>query len=326
LLQIETGWYSSPHANFRAAILSALGHAPEVIEAGRFQRFATSERRGDDAGWCRLFDDLRGGVFGCYRAGVSEVWQAERKWPMTREQRVHMARQVAAATAERQRAQRERWGANAQRNAELWAQCVPSVPRDPVTLYMEQRGLGGASPLPACLRYHPKLAYWQDGDKLGVFPAMVAPILSPEGRMVALHRTYLRSDGRKAGVRTTKKLTAAAGALAGACIRLHRPVHGILGVAEGIETALAASLASGVPTVAAYCAGALAGYVWPAGVRRLVIFADNDQAGRKAASNLQSRAVQAALRVQVMTPTDQGADWCDVWAQRGAVTVEGGAA
>ena len=42
-----------PLQAFRAAILAALGHAPEVIEPGRFQRFATSERRGDFAG-----DDL----------------------------------------------------------------------------------------------------------------------------------------------------------------------------------------------------------------------------------------------------------------------------
>ena len=40
-----------PLQAFRAAILAALGHAPEVIEPGRFQRFATSDRRADDAGW-----------------------------------------------------------------------------------------------------------------------------------------------------------------------------------------------------------------------------------------------------------------------------------
>ena len=47
---------------FRAAILAALGHAPEVIEPGRFHRFGTSERRGDSAGWCKAFDDLRAKV------------------------------------------------------------------------------------------------------------------------------------------------------------------------------------------------------------------------------------------------------------------------
>jgi hypothetical protein len=36
-----------------------------------------------------------------------------------------------------------------------------------------------------------------------------------------------------------------------------------LGIAEGIETAAAASLGSGLPVVAAYCANALAGFAFP---------------------------------------------------------------
>ena len=168
-------------------------------------------------------------------------------------------------------------------------------------------------PLPAALRLHRALPYWHGADKLGTFPAMVAPIIAPDGRTVALHRTYLSADGRKADVPTVKKLTGAAGPLAGACTPLHRPAHGVIGVAEGVETALAAWLASGVPTVAAYCANALAGFLWPAGVQRLVIFADADKAGREAADKLLGRAVRAGLRVQVLTPTEPGADWCDVW-------------
>jgi hypothetical protein len=110
--------------------------------------------------------------------------------------------------------------------------------------------------------------------------------------------------------------------LAGASIRLAKPRAGRLGIAEGIETALAASLASGVPTVAAYCANALAGFLWPPEVQALVIFADNDKAGRKAADTLRPRALRAGLRVNVVTPSDEGADWCDVWAARGAVAME----
>ena len=103
---------------------------------------------------------------------------------------------------------------------------------------------------------------------------------------------------------------------------MHKPARGCIGIAEGIETALAAWRASAVPTVASYCAGNLAAWQWPAGVRRLVIFADNDKAGREAADALQARAVRAGLQSSVMTPTDAGADWLDVWAARGAVTVE----
>ena len=198
---------------------------------------------------------------------------------------------------------------------------VPLTACDPVTQYLAQRGLGDVSPLPEVLRLHRGLDYWHEGERVGTFPAMVAPIVAPDGRTVALHRTYLGPGGRKADVPNAKKLTGATGPLSGACIPLDRPARGLLGVAEGIETALAASLASGVPTVAAYCASALAGFLWPAGVRRLVVFADNDRAGRKSAAELQSRAVRSGLAVNVMTPTDEDADWCDVLAARGAIEV-----
>lgn len=306
--------------SFRTAMLAALGHAPDNIEPGKVHRFATSDKRGDDAGWCKLFADLRGGVFGCNRSGARETWSAFPREAMTRQQRAELARQVEAAARERERVQREQWAENAARIARLWAQCVPLMPGDPVTLYLKRRGFGGVWPLPACLRLHRALPCW-DGDKrIGTFPAMVAPLVQADGRVVALHRTYLAADGRKADVRSPKKLTAAAGPLAGACIALH-DLTGCttVGIAEGIETALAAWLASGIPTVAAYCAGNLAAWEWPAGVQRIVVFADHDPAGAVAAEKLHQRARIAGLAVNVMTPTTEGNDWADVWARRDAV-------
>ena len=311
-----------PVQAFRGAILAVLGHAPEMIEPGRFHRFATSDRRADDAGWCKLFDDMRGGVFGCYRQGVSETWSAALRATMTREQRAELVRQVMAATAEREAQQRQQWAENAQRIAKMWAQCVPLRPGDPVTLYLKRRGLGGVWPLPELLRLHRALPYWQGAEKLGTFPAMVAPIIAPDGRTVALHRTYLTADGRKADLPSPKKLTGAAGPLAGACIPLHKPARGCTGIAEGIETALAAWCASAMPTVASYCAGNLAEWRWPASLQHLVIFADADMAGRDAAEALRGRAEAARLRCEVMTPTTDGADWCDVWAAGAGVLIE----
>jgi len=312
---------SSAATSLQVAIRAALGHAPDVIEPGRFQRFPTSDRRSDKAGWCKLFNDMRGGVFGCYRQGISETWTAADRATMTKEQRAALARQVLAATVQRQAQQRQQWAVNADRNAQLLAQSVLPVPGDPCALYLEQRGLGGVWPLPAALRLHHALPYWDGGKKLGMFPVMLAPVVAHDGRMVALHRTYLTRDGRKAEVPEVKKLTGAAGPLSGTCIALHKPVRGCIAVAEGIETALAGWRASGLPTVAAYCAGNLATYVWPPGINRLVVFADADPAGYAAAESLKVRALRAGLSVAVMTPSTPGADWCDVWAQRAAVAV-----
>jgi len=314
-----------PTNDFAAVILAALGHAPEVIEPGRMVRFATSGKRRDTPGWCKLFDDTRGGVFGCFRQGISKTWSATDARLMTPAERATFAREVAAATRERERQQRAEWAVNAKRIASLWARCVPVTGGDPAHRYLCRRLKLDTLAVPACLRVHPALDYWHDGKKLGKFAAMVAPLTAPDSRTVALHRTYLTDDGQKADVPTVKKLTGTAGPLAGASIRLASPRGGVLGIAEGLETALAAWLASGVPTVAAYCAGALAGYVWPAGVKRLVIFADADEAGRKAANNLRVRALRAWVSVNVMAPTDDSADWADVWAARAGVTVEAAA-
>lgn len=303
--------------NFRAAILSALGHAPKVIEPGRIQRFSTSGRAADRAGWCQLFEDCRAGVFGDFRSGMSSVWTAQRREVMTPAERADMARRLTQAKAQRDAQQRRQQADNAQRNEALWAKTVPVSDGDPVSLYLRRRGLTG--PVPACLHLHPRLTYWDDGDR-GAWPAMVAPLAGPNGRVLALHRTYLTADGCKAPVHTVKKLTSAAGPLAGACIPLHTPQNGVIGLAEGIETAQAAHLASGLPTVAAYCAGNLAAYEWPAGVRRIAVFADADPPGAAAAQSLKARAMRAGLRVTVLTPTTPGADWCDVWAQRATVT------
>jgi len=63
---------------FAGTIRENLGYAPDPgeIVPGRMIRFATSGRKGDDAGWCKLFEDGEGGVFGCWRQGITETWQA----------------------------------------------------------------------------------------------------------------------------------------------------------------------------------------------------------------------------------------------------------
>lgn len=257
---------------FADGIRSVLGTAPDDIEPDHLHRFSTNGKRGDSSGWCRLFADGRAGVFGCWRLGVSEVWSATAPGQMTRSERVALHRQVQAAKAERQRAQAEQWGRNAGRIAFLWRQCREVTQGDPVHRYLCQRLALAGLAVPAVLRLHPAMPYMHDGESAGTWPCMVAPIVGTDGKPRALHRTYLTPDGRKADVPgPVKKLTPACGLLAGGSIRLREPdAAGNLGVCEGIETALAAFCASGVPTVAAYCAGALAGFHWPAGVRRLV--------------------------------------------------------
>ena len=225
-----------------------------------------------------------------------------------------MRHQMHLAAREREAAQLVQWAKNALKNATLWAESEHAG--EAVIRYLAARGLADWC-IPTCIRQHPGLAYWHTNNdgvlhNMGSFPAMLAPIVSSDGKLLAVHRTYL-GNACKADVPTPKKLTASAGLLAGACIPLAGPRGGVIGIAEGIETAAAASLGSGLPVVAAYCANALSSFHWPRDVERLVIFADNDPAGQQAAAVLAQRAENAKISTKTLTPSEPGGDWADVW-------------
>lgn len=295
---------------FLGAIQASLGYAPQYLEPGRFCRFGRRK-----SGWAKLFSDCLGGVYGDYRQNLSSHWSARHPQHQSPAELAAMRHHVQLAAREREAEQRAQWAKNAERNTALWAASIPAD--DAVLSYLAARGLEQWT-LPDCIRQHPGLAYWHADDNgdlhmLGRYPAMLAPIVSG-GKLLAIHRTYL-GDGYKADVPTPKKLTAASGPLAGAFIPLAVPRGGVLGIAEGIETAAAASLGSGMPVVAAYCANALAGFTFPRGIERLVIFADHDPAGQKAAAALAQRATRAGLIPKTLTPSKPGSDWADVWLE-----------
>ncbi|MFM2067576.1 MAG: hypothetical protein RLZZ584_2485 [Pseudomonadota bacterium] len=319
---------------FRAAVRDALGAAPDVIRPGVFERFGVEGKRGDYSAWCKLFDDGRAGIYGDFRSGASLVWINHTGPAPTAAQRAAIRAEFARAQALRKAVQAEGWERAAESNHWLWGQCWPIDAKglqQPAALYLRRRlALPDAHPLELSdsLRCHRRLRYWSRGPGRYEFPALVAKLTQADGRMVALHRTWLTKTGEKAQVDgPVRKLTQVSGETAGACIRLAnwRPMttgsHAhLVGIAEGIETALSAMLGSGIPTHAAYCAGNLAAWQWPPEARRVAIFADNDSAGQDAAERLAHRVRAAGLVAHVLTPSQPGQDWCDVWAARPADT------
>jgi hypothetical protein len=133
-----------------------------------------------------------------------------------------------------------------------WKETIPLNHADarPVRTYLECRALGDILQAPpAVLRAHRGLAYWDGKDNFGTYPAMVALFHGADGQPVTLHVTYLRTDGcAKASVRSPKKILGVPirGATKGGAIHLYEPKSGILGIAEGIESALSMHLLYGV--------------------------------------------------------------------------------
>lgn len=126
-----------------------------------------------------------------------------------------------------------------------WSASLEVSAGDPVHRYLTQTRKLTLPEVPRALRFHPGLEYREDEKLIGTFPAMVAPVIAPNGKAVSIHRTYLTVDGKKASVPSPKKLMTPTkeGATRGAAIRLFEP-DTRLGIAEGIETALACNLAS----------------------------------------------------------------------------------
>ena len=300
---------------FTNTIMAALGYAPVDPDPGVITRFATSPRLSKRDGWCILFADRQGGVFGCYRTGASGTWQAARQRPLSHADRLAHALAVEQATKLRHAERASLWADKRKKWGPVWNQAQP-LGDCAAARYMQRRGFAALTGRwPQSLRCT-RLDYWQDGEILGTFPVMLSAVQGVDGRTVALHRTYLNDDGTKASVPTVKKLSGAFGLVMGAAVRLF-PEAQRLGVAEGVETAVAACLGSSVPTWAAVSASGLEVLQWPAQVRELVVFADCDETrrGQEAAQRLAHRAVASGLTVRVLTPSEAGCDWADVFAE-----------
>ena len=107
--------------SFREAMQARGLQPPSYIEPGKLYRFASSERAGDTAGWCKQFDDQLGGVYGDWREGWQENWQAKRDQPMSATERAMRQRQIREAQRERETEERASQAAAAQRAASIWS-------------------------------------------------------------------------------------------------------------------------------------------------------------------------------------------------------------
>jgi putative DNA primase/helicase len=199
--------------------------------------------------------------------------------------------------------------------ARVWKRGTPVRRADPVDHYLRSRGVG-LDIYPPVLRCS-ALDYYRD-DETGAhsrLPAMFALVHGAEGKPVAVHRTFLAADGSgKALVVTPRK--AAGGYGSTPTIRLTPPGI-VMGIAEGIETALAASVLFKVPTWSVICANGIRNFEPPPECRHLEIFADHDAngTGQRAADELAKR-LRNHIAVEVRLPEHQGDDWNDVLLER----------
>jgi putative DNA primase/helicase len=86
----------------------------------------------------------------------------------------------------------------------------------------------------------------------------------------------------------------------------------MLGWAEGIETAMAATQLTGIPCWATLGTERFARAVLPASVGRLILFLDNGSGGRRAERLAREAHRGTSVEIEARYPKAAGADWNDV--------------
>lgn len=176
--------------------------------------------------------------------------------------------------------------------------------------YLKARGIRNSRTVE--LRFAPHLRHTPANRR---FPAMVARISDNRG-FCAVQRTFLDESGspKKAEVKPAKMTR---GPMGNGAVRLRSVTGDVLGLAEGIETALSAAQLYSMPVWATLSAMRLNQIEIPEGVRFLHVFGDPGEVGRKEAFKAADEYELKGYHVEVYFPeahfrAREGKDFNDV--------------
>jgi hypothetical protein len=201
----------------------------------------------------------------------------------------------------------------------IWFAAKPIEDRSAAWLYLWWRGIAPMRPIPS-LRFTPEL-YCSELRK--PLPALVGAVQDAEGRVTAIQRIWLGKSievvdgvgpdkGNRPALLAPKKTL---GPMGQGAVRLGRAANTI-GIAEGIETALAVRKIYSLSVWAALGAGRMANLYIPDTVGRVVIFADNGDAGHKAADRAIDTYEAQGLIADAEFPPPEHGDFVDWLAER----------
>lgn len=179
---------------------------------------------------------------------------------------------------------------------------------DGVVDYLASRSLWPAA-ADTNLRAHVGVEYFDAGQKVGRYPALVADVRDVDGELVTLHITYL-DNGRKLASGEPRKMLSPLHSREACAVRLYPIVGDSMGIGEGLETCIAAAALHDMPVWSALNTALLAKFTPPAGITRLVIFADRDLPGLEAAARLVNR-LQGHIDIEIQTPKPPAKDFAD---------------
>ena len=238
---------------FREAMLAAGLTPPDQIEPGGFHRFpGIGKKKGNKAGWCKMFPDGMGGTFGDYSTDLYSAWQAKRDRPMTTEEAEIFKQEVVEARRQAERERQARQAVAAEKAAAIWEQAKPAREDHP---YLLNKG---------CLSHGLRQT---DNGKL------VVPMRDTGGKLHSLQ--HIDKDGGK--------LFLLDGRVSGCYFFIGKPIPGgPVCIAEGFATAASIHQATGYPVAVAFNTGNLKAVAEAIRKKlpetRLILCADDDAA------------------------------------------------
>lgn len=273
---------------FKDAIRSAGYEPPQDINPGQFHRFSANGKRSDTAGFCKLFDDLRGGIFGDFRNGITHEWQAQKPETMTAEQRQQHREAVERARQEREaelaRVQQE----TREKAARIWAASPPANDNHPYLVRKQVKAFN--------IR-----------ESRG---SLVIPVASADGTLQSLQ--FIDADGNKLFLK---------GGMKRGCYFSFggKPVDRVI-VAEGYATGASLHMAHGCPVAIAFDAGNLEPVCKALRAKlpediKVEIWADNDVNTPGNPGLTKANKVAAEIGATVIAP--EAGDWNDVAVSQG---------
>jgi hypothetical protein len=193
---------------------------------------------------------------------------------------------------------------------QLWREAWPPKAGSIVDRYLKGcRGL--MLNIPASLRETTRLVVKIEG-KWRELPAMLAAIQIPVegetfGKIITVQKTLLKVRRHDESVYRGERLNSS-WPLGNGAVRLGK-AEDILGLAEGVETALSAMQLTGIPCWACLGAPRMPKVAIPESVRELHIFGDDDGPGREAAEK--TAEIHADRKVVLRFPPKGFPDWND---------------
>lgn len=204
----------------------------------------------------------------------------------------------------------------------LW-NTVRSMPQEKRDEIAQQRAIRNAwegawqpSPMSPVGRYHSARfgRPWASKSIRENSSGMVALVHDVEGMAVNVHLTALTREGRKNESAGVVKRVMPGKLPEGCAIRIWDAAP-VMGIAEGIETAISAAIMFKMPVWAAVNGQLLSKWIPPEVAEKVWIFGDNDinYTGQSKAYTLANRLkVQFERDVEVKIPDQIGFDWNDV--------------